>query len=107
MNLALTGNKDTNFYALDTMFIERSYLMDSEVQAILKRVCQICRMETVCIGQAIDEIEECAAKSGFCVRHILRCVNKELYECGDIMDSCVFALEEVIAYAKNNVQKEP
>lgn len=105
LNIVFTGDENADFYALDTMFVERTYLMDKDVLETLEGLRHKTLEECDIIRREAEKIEKMASKSGFMARHILSCAVDELSKCFDIMDSCLFAIEEVLAYAKNKKRK--
>ena len=100
LNAVFTGDEDATFYALDTMFVERAYLMDKDVQKALCALRQKCIAEEDFIRYEADTIENVAPKCGFLTSRILERAAEELGGAFEIMDSSLFAIEEVIGYAQ-------
>lgn len=105
LNIVFTGDENADFYALDTMFVERTYLMDKDVLETLENLRRKTLEECGIIRREAEKIETIVLKSGFIARRILSHAVDELSQCFDIMDSCLFAIEEVLAYAKNKKRK--
>lgn len=101
VNKVLTGDENASFYALDTLFIERAYLMDDSEQSTFQEILNCCVAEEKKIRHIAEQLREIADTAGAVTSFIIRRTLAELSLALEAIDSCVFALEEVISYAKS------